>query len=284
MSLPKFLCACLLFTVGLRNISAQNIQLGITMDEQQSALAAGDATFTDGRYYKNLTFTLKAGESALFYMLANEFSPQIYIVDTTLTNWLNGVPKSIGSFSGSFIWMNATSDYTFHVVYSSNYAGSTGNFSFGIRKMAAGQNDLSKATTTCDRLYYLLNNWFACFGLIDGTMASNMAFFPVPSVYFPGSQATVNSATDYIESLYYGNQVATAEKYDATVAEITNCIDLNVWDITKDFYMDELITGASFTTTYFTLKGSMAETPLSSFSVTWIEDPTGENEIELELY
>ena len=281
--MKKYMLIILLAT-GLFDSSAhaQNITLGVEMNEQQAALTTADPVFDDGRYYRNLTYSLKAGQSAMFYMLATEFSPQIFIVDTLLADWKTGTQKNIGLIPGSFIWVNATEDYTFHVVYSSVSAPSTGTFYYGVRVMPPGQNDYAKATSTCDRLNYILNNWLTCFGLIPNSQASYTSAFSVTNT-FAGASGMVYTTSNYKEIMVEG-EGATSAKYDAIVAEIKSCLDLTQWDITTDYYMDELLTGASYTTTYFTLKGSIAGTPLNSFSITWIEDVLTGNELSLELY
>ena len=139
---PTYIALVTLFILQLTvssNASAQ-AAMGVYSAEQTSALASGDPTFTDMRYYKNLTYELKKGEAAMFYMRAVAYMPQVYTVDRALVNWGTGLTTSSSDGNNtSMIVVIADKDTIFDVVFTSSSPSMSGDFVYGIRKMDSAQ-------------------------------------------------------------------------------------------------------------------------------------------------
>lgn len=270
--------AFMLFTVVA---FSQNITLGFNMQENNGELLSNDPTFDDGRHYKNLTFTMKAGESVLLYMVAATFNPAIYAVDTNMQNWVLGHNETLNGNYASVLWIKSDRDTSFFVVYSSATTGQSGNFIYGYRNVQANQQDFTKATTNCDRLYYLINNWQLFMGFLASPSGETTGLRDCITTYVPGDTATISNMSSYNEYLYIG--IDGEQAYTQYVAEIKSCMDANQWNITEESFLEE-ITGTSYLTTFFTVPGAVNGQALNSFSIGWESDPLGNDKVYLQLH
>lgn len=152
----------LIFVVTLTSVGSVFAQatVGAYTAEQQSILESTDNTFTDGRYYKNLSISMAKGEGAMFYMRAIAFEPMIYTLDNSQVNWANGT-NILGEDSAytSVLTIIADKDTTFNVIYSSTVSGATGDFVYGMRKLSEQQMVVPDPEDFCGRLIYTINNW-----------------------------------------------------------------------------------------------------------------------------
>lgn len=261
----------------------QVITQGFNMQEEQGALESTDPVFSDGRHYRNLTFTMKAGESAMLYMIASSFEPYIYTVDSNMQGWVTGTNEIVNYNYASVIWFTATRDTSFYIVYTSAYPGQTGTFIYGFRNVTEVQQQYANASNSCDRLNYMLNNWQLFNGFFPTAYTNDTGNRITRNTWKPGATAIILNMTNYRERVYTGDTEANLTGYDAVVTEIQSCINKEQWDVTTDSYVDD-ITGTVVNTTYFTVKGANQGQALNSFAVVWMDDPLGNNTIDIELY
>ncbi len=260
---------------------SQNITLGFNMQENNGELLSNDPTFDDGRHYKNLTFSMKAGESVLLYMVAATFNPAIYAVDTNMQNWVLGHNETLNGNYASVLWFQADRDTSFFVVYSSATTGQSGNFIYGFRNLKSDQQDYTKAASNCDRLYYLINNWQLFMGFLASPTGETTGLRDCVTTYIPGDTATISNMSSYNEYLYVG--VDGEKAYTQYVTEINSCMNAEQWNISEESFLEE-ITGTSYLTTFFTVPNAINGQALNSFSIGWESDPLGNDKVYLQLH
>ncbi len=273
-----------LFTLALNAIYAQNIALGFNMQEESSMLTTQDAKFDDGRYYKNLTYSMKAGESTMFYMIAAQFEPMIYTIDTMLQTWSAGRNEMLNFNLGSVQWITAKRDTTFYVVYSSAYAATTGEFIYGIRTVTGAQQNYAAATSSCDRLNYVINNWQLFNGFFPPAEGDYGNARATQNTWMPGRIGTISNMSSYTETLFKGDTEATEDRYRTLVQEIKNCLNSDQWVSREEIYDDTLVTFSTYTTTYFTVNGASEKQAFNSMALVRVVDSLGQDQIYLQLY
>lgn len=282
----KFRCfyVILVLTMGSHAFSQSVVPIGAYTAEQQSALAPGNNTFTDGRYYQNLAITMEKGEAAMFYMRASLYEPLIYTVDNNVINWVNGDTKlGEDNIYTSVLTLFADKDTTFNVVYSSVLAGATGDFIYGMRKLSATQMQVPPEGDFCARLIYFINQWQAMWYLIGS--ADNFVGKTFTESLVPGNHAGLDMFFVAYEDLMTTETAEEAKNYyTKKVSDIQNCLDMNSWVIETEEYISD-IDEIEYYTTYFNVKdGTGTETFLQSFAVILEFNEKVESKVTIEFY
>ncbi len=280
----RFLLLFILSQLCVTVMLAQ-VPVGAYTAEQQSNLTNTDNTFTDGRYYKNLSISLTKGDGAMFYMRAMAFEPMIYTLDNSQMNWANGV-NILGADSTytSVLTLIADKDTTFNVIYSSTTAGGIGDFVYGMRKLSAEQMAVPEPDDFCNRLIYTINNWQCMWYLMPGNESYGGKSFTYPIT--PGGDAWLDVYFVAHEELFSA-EVGTEAKnyYEATIEKIKKCIDMTYWETDVDYYLDDMVDGTEYFTTYFIVKGGTGrETFLQSFAIMLELDVLGDSYVSIEFY
>jgi hypothetical protein len=261
------------------------VPIGAYTAEQQSNLTNTDNTFTDGRYYKNLSISMTKGEGAMFYMRAIAFEPMIYTLDNSQMNWANGV-NNLGADSAytSVLTLIADKDTTFNVIYSSTTAGGTGDFVYGMRKLSAEQMAVPEPDDFCNRLIYTINNWQCMWYLMPGSESFGGKAFDNPIV--PGGEAFLDAYFTASEDLFWSEVGSEAKiKYETIVENVKKCIDMTYWETDVDYYLDDMVDGTEYFTTYFNVKGGTGrESFLQSFAILLELDVLGDSYVSIEFY
>ncbi|MBK8343401.1 MAG: hypothetical protein IPL12_08885 [Bacteroidetes bacterium] len=204
----------LIFVVTLTSVGSVFAQatVGAYTAEQQSILESTDNTFTDGRYYKNLSISMAKGEGAMFYMRAIAFEPMIYTLDNSQVNWANGT-NILGEDSAytSVLTIIADKDTTFNVIYSSTVSGATGDFVYGMRKLSEQQMVVPDPEDFCGRLIYTINNWQCMWYLMPGYEDYSGKTFDNPIL--PGGEAWLDAYFTATEQLTYEEDPSEAKAY-----------------------------------------------------------------------
>lgn len=274
----------ILLTFKLPTVFGQ-VPVGAYTAEQQSELVTTDPTFTDGRYYKNLSISMAKGEGAMFYMRAIAFEPMIYTLDNSQVNWANGT-NILGEDSAytSVLTLIADKDTTFNVIYSSIISGATGDFVYGMRKLSEQQMVVPDQDDFCGRLIYTINNWQCMWYLMPGSESFGGKSFDNPISL--GGDAWLDAYFVASEDLFWSEVGSEAKsQYDTIVENIKKCIDMTYWETEEDYYLDDMVDGTEYFTTYFNVKGGTGrETFLQSFAILLELDVLGDSYVSIEFY
>ncbi|MBK7444055.1 MAG: hypothetical protein WBP43_11700 [Chitinophagales bacterium] len=276
----------LIFVVTLTSVGSVFAQatVGAYTAEQQSILESTDNTFTDGRYYKNLSISMAKGEGAMFYMRAIAFEPMIYTLDNSQVNWANGT-NILGEDSAytSVLTIIADKDTTFNVIYSSTVSGATGDFVYGMRKLSEQQMVVPDPEDFCGRLIYTINNWQCMWYLMPGTESFGGKSFD--NSISLGGDAWLDAYFVASEDLFWSEVSTEAETYYLTkIEEIKKCLDMTYWETEDDYFISDY-DGVEYITTYFNVKGGTGrETFMQSFAILLELDVLGDSYVSIEFY
>lgn len=272
-----------LLSLCISAVANAQIPMGAYTAEQTAYITAEDPTMTDGRNFKNLPVTMKKGEGAMFYMRAILFEPQIYIIDNAQINWRQG-DAVIGSdgITSSILIFIADKDTSFNVIFTTEMAGSGGEFVYGMRQLDANQMAVPTENDFCGRLTYMVNHWQCMWYLMDGVQdvyGKTFNFSLIPDNSFELDDFFIASEDVYA--------LETSEETKAKGAElvenIKKCLDMNAWEIKEDYYLSD-VDGTEYSTTFFNIKGASNNDFMMSFAVIVEIDPTGLNYVVLEFY
>ncbi len=145
-----------IFLVSILNTHAQSVNIGATGEARESELVQTDP-YSDNRHYKARTFTIRKGQGVLFTMKSEEFKPFVVLAAAAGSSVLGKLNEAGTESRISFI---ADSDTTFYLVHTSAEENKTGKYSFDYKILDAPQMYFDDNFSSCDRLYYLINQWF----------------------------------------------------------------------------------------------------------------------------
>ena len=280
--LTTVFCSLLVWLCLLATSNAQ-VAVGAYTAEQQANITAQDPTMTDGRNYKNLPVTMKKGEAAMFYMRAITFQPQSYIIDNAQVNWRQG-DAVLGSdgITSSILVLKADKDTSFNVIFTTDIAGASGDFVYGMRQLDAAQMTVPAENDFCGRITYMINHWQCMWYLLDGVQVEYYKTFNFSLV--PGNAFELDDFFIASEDVYDPEtSEETKAKGAELIANIKKCLDMNAWEIKEDYYLSD-VDGVEYSTTFFNVKGASNNDFMMSFAVIVEIDPTGLNYVVLEFY
>lgn len=273
----------LLVCLGLLTTTNAQVAVGAYTAEQQAVLSAQDPTMTDGRNFKNLPVTMKKGEGAMFYMRAMLYEPQIYIIDNAQVNWRQGeAVEGSDGITSSILILIADKDTSFNVLFTSDIAGASGDFVYGMRQLDAAQMTVPAENDFCGRLTYMINHWQCMWYLMDGIQDEYGKTFNFSLI--PYNTFELDDYFIAFEDLYAPETSEEAKAIGAEIIEkIKKCLDMNAWEIKEDYFISD-IDGVEYTTTYFNVKGASNKDFMMSFAIIVEVDPLGINYVVLEFY
>ncbi|MBC7778391.1 MAG: hypothetical protein H7246_23365 [Phycisphaerae bacterium] len=228
--------------ISILNANAQSVNIGARGESRESELLQSDP-YSDNRYYKARTFSLKKGQGVLFTMKSTEFKPFIVLAAGVGSS----VPGKLDE-SGlvSRIAYIAESDTTFYLVHTSAEENKTGKYSFDYKILEAPQLYFDDNFSNCDRLYYLINQWFMDWELIpqhtekhadiNDPKAALIESITTKITYKKFNEAIINNG--YEEVLYSApidSNGASRQYYDNIRNEITKCLSPGEWVFTSEF-------------------------------------------------
>lgn len=225
-----------LLLVSIWNTSAQSVNIGARGESKESELLASDP-YSDNRYYKARTFSLKKGQGAVFTMKSTDFKPFIVLAAKAGSSVLGKLDES-GLVSR--ISCMAESDTTFYLVHTSAEENKTGKYTYDYKILEADQLYFSDDFSGCDRLYYLINQWFMDWELIpqytikqdnpNDLSAPVMEAIKTKRTYQKSSEGVINNG--YEEILFAipkdTNDVCR-QYYDRICNEIKACLNPREW-------------------------------------------------------
>lgn len=283
-----FSILCFLFYLS-RTISlkAQNVPLGTAQFEQQAVLNYEDEVLDSTHYFKYLQMDIKAGEGIFLYMVARDFVPQIYTMDTMALYWNLGITEKYGDDAYvSYSTIVAQRDTAFIILYSTMYNYNTGAFDYGVRKLSVEQMQYNIEVDFCQRLTYLINHWQCFWKLLP--VYTQLEGVKVPestnNTLMKGGTGFLNKEelSDYKEIIYSGNDPQLAKnQYEYLVAKTTHCLD-DQWDIISEVINDEIGDGVRYITN-FTIKGGVVDQQSYSFRIEY-DSNLGKDQTFIQFY
>jgi hypothetical protein len=246
-----------------------------------SAEESGELTTTDpvsnGLHYKQLPMTLKKGMGAVFYMHANTFMPQLALLSPGDGGAIGRREVKEGAtFKESKVIFIAPADTSFIMLFTSDKENTTGKFSYGYYILDSSAMAFNSGYSTCQRLFYLINQWQAEWDLIPSTTAritdedGIIEYRQTNNTLLKASATEIHS--NYKETLFTSKDYATTLNYHKKISdEIKNCLDPSFWT-TDDETVDEKMSAFSketqqFIIRHFRLKAAPKNSPFSSFKI-----------------
>ncbi len=231
-----------LLLVSILNTSAQSVNIGARGESKESELLSSDP-YSDNRYYKARTFALKKGQGAVFTMKSTEFKPFIVLAAKAGSSVLGKLDESGLVSRIAYI---AESDTTFYLVHTSAEEDKTGKYSYDYKILEADQLYFNDSFSSCDRLYYFINQWFVDWELIPQyTIKQDNANDPKAPVietiktkiaYLKSNEGIINNG--YEEILYTAPKDSNGvcrQYYDRICSEIKECLNPREWIFESEF-------------------------------------------------
>lgn len=215
---------------------AQSANLGAVGTSRESELTTSDS-YSDSRYYEARTFSLKKGQGVLFTMQSSDFKPFIVLAAKAGSS-VQG--KLDGSGLVCRIAYLAESDTTFYLVHTSAEENKTGKFSYDFKILDAPQMYFSEDFSSCDRLYYLINQWFMDFALIpQKTVMVHDLYLPKDSLkeviktnvtFQPSNEGIINNGyEEVLFSIPKDSAGVSRQFYDRICSDIKECLNNREW-------------------------------------------------------
>jgi len=222
--------------VSILSTQAQSVNIGATGEARESELVPSDP-FSDNRYYKARTFTIKKGQGVLFTMKSTEFKPYIVLAAAAGSSVLGKLNEA---GTESRIAYTAESDTTFYLVHTSAEENKTGKYSFDYKILDAPQMYFDDNFNSCDRLYYLINQWFLDWeaipqytfmqGNINDPKAPLVEAIRTKRTYQKLNEAVINNGyEELLFSIPRDSNEVMRKYYDNICTEIKQCLNPAEW-------------------------------------------------------
>ncbi len=224
--------------VSILNVSAQSVNLGALGESRESELNSSDP-YSDNRYYKARTFSLKKGQGVLFTMSSTEFKPYVMLA-SGFGSSVMGKLNQAGTESR--ITYMAESDTTFYLIHTSGEENKTGKYSFDYKTLDAAQLYYKEDFSSCDRLYYLINQWCLDWELIPQHTETQpninkpegplVEIIKTQRTYMKNNEGIINNGYDEILYSAPNDMDGTfRQHYDQVCNEIKECLSPAEWII-----------------------------------------------------
>lgn len=227
---------CCLLLLSMQRTSAQSAYIGAIGETRESELNRSDP-FSDNRYYKARKFALKKGQGVLFTMSSTEFKPYIVLSSAAGASVMGKLNEAGTQSRITYI---AEADTSFFLVHTTGEENKTGKYSFSYKTLDASQLHFDENFSVCDRLYYLINQWFLEWELIP----QHTEMHPNPNdpggplvetiktktTYLKGNEGIINNG--YEELLYSmpkDPDGSFRQYYDQVCSEIKECLNPVEW-------------------------------------------------------
>lgn len=277
-------------------IHAQKVKLGIKGKKNDGELLATDPIFPNNKnHFKNIPFTLKAGQGVVFYMQTMAFSPYLILLSNDgkyfgtqrIKEAENGKETRVSFFAMKKLYDDANifipADTAFRVLFTSVEENATGKYSFGYKLLDSAQMEYSEDYSFCDRLHYLINQW-----QVDWDLIPESAFNPITrpgkitkytlmpdktgSSLATGTGVVGASGMDekasYYETMFSSSTDKGGTFYGKIISDIQKCLGETNWVFETEESQDN-IRNHKRDISYFYMKGAAKDQPHASFKVIW---------------
>ncbi len=277
---------------------AQPVKLGIKGQKSEAELITTSPKFNDAnRYYKNVPFTLKAGQGIVFIMQSAAFTPLVFLMGkdgkTFGTQRIfetdNGKEARVSFIAQKDLYgrpkldIPVPGDSSFQVVFTSQEDNATGKFMYGFKLIDSSQM-IFDDNSFCSRLFYLINHWQAGWDILPQSVLNPVPnsgisdFCLLPSKeLFSNRYASISkdfrdkerpylsTKRSYKETLLSSTAGEASEFYTKVVDDIKNCLGEKNWVFEAEVKEDNIY--GTMHISYFFVKGSVKDQPLASFKI-----------------
>ncbi len=228
--------------ITVLNTQAQTSMTGAVGEARESELLPSDP-YSDNRYYKARTFSISKGQGVLFTMKSTEFKPYIVLAAAAGSSVLGKLNEA---GTESRISFTASTDTSFYLVHTSAEENKTGKYSFDYKILDAPQMYFEDTFSSCDRLHYLVNQWFLDWELIpqytltigdvNDPKAPLVEAIRTKRTYQRSNEGVINNGyEELLFSMPNDSNGEVRKYYDNICNEIKQCLNPAEWVIESEF-------------------------------------------------
>lgn len=278
---------------------AQPVKLGIKGQKSEAELLTTGPKFNDAnRYFKNVPFTLKAGQGIVFIMQSTAFTPLVFLTGrdgkafgTQRVFETDNAKEARVSFiaqknlyGGPKLDIPVPADSSFQVVFTSQEDNATGKFTYGFKLIDSSQMVFDD-NSFCSRLYYLINHWQAGWDILPESIMnpvpnsgiSNFCLLPSKEL-FSNRYASISrdfrdkerpyrdTKRSYKEILLSSSSAEASEFYTKMTDDIKNCLGEKNWTFETEVKLDNSLHKTEHIS-YFYTKGATKDQRQASFKI-----------------